>query len=1051
MTAQRLGIILSLVLFLAAAAPAGAQTFRGGISGRVVDATGAVLPGVSLTATNTATGTSRSTTSSSTGDFSFPDLPLGTWAVDASLQGFQSVKTTVEVTVSRISAVELKMGLSTVAETVQVTASAITLDTVSTALSNVIQPKQVQDLPLNGRDFTKMLQLSPGVSATSTSVNGVRTRGNNYQIDGADNNDAFQNVAAVNQGGVSGIAGTLLPVEAIDQFSVQSGGSAETGRNAGSTVNLVIKSGTNELHGTTYYFNRNEALSANSPVATPGSPKREIRNNQYGFSLGGPIVHNKTFYFTTFEAQKLTAANSLTDTAPSDAWVQQATALLRQFNVPVNQVSQNMLALWPSNSRTGGATSLNFVSTDPNTYSSYNGIAKVDHNFNDVHSISVRYFGGGGDQVAQANSPYLAYFQAVPSLMHNVSVVTTSVLSSHVVNQLVVGFNYFKQTFNSYDTSANPGDFGLNTGVTDPSLAGPPNLTISGFAAVGGTQPLGRVDKTMHFTDNLSWQKGSHQIKIGGEARLAHLFVFYDSNKRGTFTYDGTVGPWATLPTSQASSALKALADYMAGAVSTGSIVYGDTHHNYVQNSWDAWIQDAWTATPKVTLNYGLRYTYPGVLGASDGALTTFLPSQGMVSTDSLYPPDKTDFSPRIGITYTPTESRKTVLRAAYGLFYDMLAVNFFTANTGFANGGALGVGNNPGGSSPVYSITQRKFTYQTNVPVFGTTPQPPYGAFGVSQDLKLPYVINFNVNVEQQIGPSTIVQIGYVGTRGHRLALMRDINAPAPSAGGLVQANRPYYALYPTLQAINDLETIGRSEYNSLQMSLIQSNWHGLSGRLNYTLGHAMDNGSEARNTLPMNSANIEQDWGNAAFDVRHVISAGFTYNLKPMGGTQWGDGWQFNIISTIQSGTPFNVTTGTDVSGTGDRQDRPNLVGDPFANLPVSTNPLFQYWVNPAAFASPAAGTFGNLARNAYYGPWFKTVDISVFKTTKLTAKTSVQLRAEMFNVFNWINWANPGATLSSSTSFGLLSNTRNATNAPGIGAGEPFNMQLAAKFIF
>src|SRR5581483_3145230 len=969
--------------------------------------------------------------------------------VEASLQGFQTVRTKVEVSVSQISSIELKMGLSQVAETINVTASTLLLDTVSTSLSNVIRPKQVQDLPLNGRDFTKMLQLSPGVAANQTSVNGARTRGNNYQIDGADNNDAFQNVAAVNQGGVSGIAGTLLPIEAIDQFAVQSGGSAESGRNAGSSVNLVIKSGTNDLRGTTYYFNRNEGLSANSPVATPGSPKREIRDNQYGFSLGGPIVHNKTFYFSTFEAQKLTAGNSLTDTAPSDAWVQQATGLLHQFNVPVNTVSQNLLALWPG--RSGGAVPQNFVSQDPNSYTSYNGIFKVDHNFNQVHSISARYFGGGGDQVAQINSPYLAYFQAVPSRMHNVSVVTTSVFTSHVVNQLVIGYNYFRQTFNSYDTSADPLSMGLNTAVTDPSLAGPPNITINGFAQVGGTQPLGRVDKTMHFTDNLSWQKGSHQIKVGGEARVAKLFVFYDSNKRGNFTFDGTVGPWASLPAAQASSALKALADFMAGDVATGSIVYGDTHHNYFQNTFDGYAQDSWTVSPKMTVNYGLRYTYPGVLGASDGALTTFLPARGMVSTDSLYPADKTDFSPRFGVTYTPFDSRKTVVRGAWGLYYDMLAVNFFTANTSFANGGALGVGNNPGGDSPVYSITQRKFTYAPNVPVFGTTAQPPFGAFAVSQDLKLPYLYNFNVNVEQQLGPGTIVQIGYVGSRGHRLALMRDINAPAPSAGGVSQTQRPYYALYPTLQAINELDTIGRSTYNSLQMSLIQNSWHGLSGRLNYTLGHAMDNGSEARNTLPMNSANIEQDFGNATFDVRHIISAGFTYTLPSAGTSRLRDGWQFNVISTVQSGTPFNIVVGTDVDGTGDRQDRPNLVGDPFSNIPSSPNGLTQYYFNPAAFAIPAAGTFGNLPRDAYYGPWFKTVDVSVFKTTKLTDRTSIQLRAEIFNLFNWVNWANPGATLTSSTSFGIMSNTKNATNAPGIGAGEPFNMQLAAKLIF
>ncbi|HZR23712.1 MAG TPA: carboxypeptidase regulatory-like domain-containing protein, partial [Vicinamibacterales bacterium] len=233
----RLAFVLAIGCFVLGSTTASAQTFRGGISGRVMDATGGVLPGVTLTATNNGTGTSRTTTSSESGDFSFPDLQLGTYTVEASLQGFQNVKTTIEVTVSRIASIELKMGLSQVSETVSVTASAITLDTVSTALSNVIQPKQVQDLPLNGRDFTRMLQLAPGVAGTS--VNGARTRGNNYQIDGADNNDAFQNTAAVNQGGVSGIAGTLLPIEAIDQFSVQSGGAAETGRNAGSSVNLV--------------------------------------------------------------------------------------------------------------------------------------------------------------------------------------------------------------------------------------------------------------------------------------------------------------------------------------------------------------------------------------------------------------------------------------------------------------------------------------------------------------------------------------------------------------------------------------------------------------------------------------------------------------------------------------------------------------------------------------------------------------------------------------------------------------------------------------------
>jgi hypothetical protein len=216
------------------------------------------------------------------------------------------------------------------------------------------------------------------------------------------------------------------------------------------------------------------------------------------------------------------------------------------------------------------------------------------------------------------------------------------------------------------------------------------------------------------------------------------------------------------------------------------------------------------------------------------------------------------------------------------------------------------------------------------------------------------------------------------------------------------------------------------------------------------------MDNGSEARNTLPMIQNNIDADWGNASFDIRHVFTAGFTYNIPAFGGGgRLGDGWQVNTIAVFQSGSPFNITTGTDASGTGVRSDRPNLVGDPYSGVvqpPTSaTTPLTLQWFNPSAFAAPAAGTFGNLERDALYGPGFKSVDVSVFKTTKLSGGTSLQIRCEIFNLFNTINWANPGATLSSSTSFGLLSNTRNATNAPGIGAGEPFNMQLAAKVMF
>lgn len=1035
-------LVLSVSLLVLVAGLGRAQTFRGGISGRVTDESGAVLPGAAVTATHSGTGLTRATVSSSTGDFILPDLALGPYTLDVALAGFQTQRVTLEVSVSTITAVDLKLGMSQITEAVQVSAAAIDLQ--STALANVVQPKQVQDLPLNGRDFRRMLQLAPGVTQDN-SVNGVRTRGNNYQIDGADNNDAFQNTSAVNQGGVSGIAGTLLPVEAIDQFSVQSGGSAEVGRSAGSIVNIVIKSGTNQAHGSLFYYNRNEALAAPSPVAAPGTPKRPIRNNQFGFSLGGPIVRNRTFFFTTFEGQKLTAGNTIVTTAPSDAWIDQARQTLAQYDVPVNPLALNLLALWPRDALSGPAAPNNVVSADRNDYDSYNGIVKVDHQFTQRHSVSARYFVGRGDQTAfDGGSPYLDYYQTVPSRMHNVSIVPSTILSSRLVNQLVFGYNYFYQTFNSNSVAADPAALGL---VTDSGISGAPVIAISGFGQAGGTSPLGRIDSTWHVTDTLSYATAAHQVKLGGEYRRAALDIFYDTSKRGSFAFDGTVGPWRGTGT----AAQRALADFLAGYVSNATILRGPTRHDYYQNSFDLYVHDTWTVHPSLTVNAGLRYTYQGVLGASDQPLTTFFPDRGLVSVDTLYPKDWNNLAPRGGFAWSPGGGRTTVVRGAYGRYFDVIPVAYFTANTGWpaGNGGALGVGHNPGGANPVYTITQRGVTLANDQPVFGTTLQPPYGAFSVSQDLELPSVHHFTLNVERQIGRATVVQAGYVGTRGRNLAIMRDINAAAAGTTGSLQSRRPFNAAFPELGAINQMETTGRSRYDGLQLSVTQRSWRGLSGRANYSLGHARDTASEARNTLIMDALNPGADWADADFDVRHIFSAGFTYDVPAFAHNRLGEGWQVNAIVTLESGRPFTIRTGTNVSGVGDFVDRAALVGNPFADLTSSGQ--FARFFNGAAFANPAPGTFSTLGRNAYHGPSFRTVDLSVFKTTKLRGGVSAQLRLEVFNVLNTINWANPGNTLSNSTTFGLMTNTRNGGGAPGIGAGEPRNVQLAAKILF
>lgn len=324
-----------------------AQTFNGNITitGTVQDASGATIPGAAVKIESPSTGLTRLTLASATGEFLFAELPVGKFNLSVTHAGFAISKyDKVEVAVSKTTNVIVSLGVAQQAATVEVSAQSVSLETTSSALIGVVGPKLVADLPMNGRDFRQMLKLTPGVSPTSTSVNGMRASGNNCQIDGADNNDAFHYSSAVNQGGVSGIAGTLLPVEAIDQFSVQTNASAEAGRNGGASVNLVIKSGTNALHGAAFYFNRNEAFAEASPLQAAGSKPRVVRSNQYGFSVGGPIIKNKTFFFATGEAQKAIANNSFASTHPSDAWVADARNALGRYGVPVSQVSPSTCA-----------------------------------------------------------------------------------------------------------------------------------------------------------------------------------------------------------------------------------------------------------------------------------------------------------------------------------------------------------------------------------------------------------------------------------------------------------------------------------------------------------------------------------------------------------------------------------------------------------------------------------------------------------------------------------------------------------------------------------
>jgi Carboxypeptidase regulatory-like domain len=1057
---------------------ASAQTFRGAVTGAVTDSSGGAVPSAKLEATNVSTGLTRQTNSNDLGQFSFEDLPVGKYSINASHAGFETTQMRdVNVAVGGVVQVPITLQISQQSAIVEVSASAAALDVETSAENEVIPETAVANVPLNGRDFTQLIKLAPGVNGAG-SLNGGRTSQTNWQIDGADNNDIWHNSVSVNQGGVSGVAGTLLPVDAIDQFSVQSSAGAESGRNSSGSINVVIKSGTNGVHGSLYYFNRNDALATTTPFLPSSSATPKLKNNQFGGSLGGPVVKNKLFYFLSYERQKFIIGNETGALEPSDAWVSLAESTLGKYGVPVNPASLNVLSFWPQRGRTGPATSPNFFSSDDSDNYSDNGIGKIDYNINDRNSLAFRYFVGTGKQTAPVGSPFEEYYQVAPSRMHNFSLAHNLVLSPTITNQIVAGVNYFKQVFSDADTSFNPVAAGWNTGVTSPTLSGSPDITIGGFDEIGLTPPLGRIDTTGHLTDTLSYTLGAHQFRMGGEYRRSRGDVFYERNARGTFSFDGSQGPWANDPNVDAN--VKALSDFLAGMVQTSSVTFGDLQRNYYANDWDVFIQDSYKVTRTLTLDLGLRWDYFGPFYDPTNRISTFIPSEGGIvytghGIDSLYPRHFGNVAPRFGFAYSPNAS-KWAVRGNYGMFYDRPLLKAFADNVP-PNGGASGVLANPGSISPVYSLTRSNYTIVPGQSIFGSgdIPSPPYGVFSVSQDFKNAYSQTYGLNAQYQLGHSTVAQVGYVGTVARHLLMIRDINQPPPSSAGAAASRalqdqlRPYYATFPQFETINQIESVGNSSYNALLASIRTTAWHGVTSQFSYTYGHSIDDGSAIRSRNPTDSDNLRLDRGNSDFDVRHTFTGYVVYTLPS---PQWGPkllvkGWQVNTLLSFFSGLPLTAYSGTNVSGTFEGRDRVNLVGDPYSSTgtKILTNPdgtKYIQYLNPAAFAQPAAGTFGTLGRNALIGPGFADVDFAAVKNTQISERFNLQFRAEMFNLFNRTNLPIPGSggasatsppgTKLNSSSFGRIFDTVGDFNgAPGIGAGEPFNVQLALKLIF
>jgi hypothetical protein len=503
------------------------------------------------------------------------------------------------------------------------------------------------------------------------------------------------------------------------------------------------------------------------------------------------------------------------------------------------------------------------------------------------------------------------------------------------------------------------------------------------------------------------------------------------------------------------------IADFLAGYVSANNgarIVRGALQRDLRQPSVDWFVHDHWQVTPTLNLNFGVRYTFLTSLRDTRNSLTTFLPDRGIVATgqpglDRLYPSDGNNCAPRAGFAWAPRRGGAWVIRGGYGIYYDLFHMTYFLSN-GLNNGGASGVNANPGGPDPVFTLSRSGFQLVPNEAIFGTVaPVPPFGAYSISQDLQLPFVQNYHLTIQRQLGTNASAQVAYVGSAGRHLPLTVNINAPLPGTSGTTQQRRPFSGRFPELAAINELQTIGNSSYNSLQAMLNVNGGKGLVGRLAYTWSKSMDVGSDARFILPANSYNLRGERGRSDFDATHVFVAGFTYQLPRVKAlpARLANGWQLAGFATAHTGLPIDLRAGTNVSNSFDGMDRVDVVGDPFTGVPPVQSATSVAYFNPAAFARPAVGTFGNFGRNAISGPGFGALDVSAIKNTQLTERLSLQFRVETFNVTNRANFANPGNSLAAATTFGIMTNTRNGGSAPGIGSGEPRSLQLALKLLF
>ncbi len=1097
------------------------QTFRGEILGQITDAKGAAIDEAKVTATNTLSGLIRDTLTDIKGQYALSELPLGTYKITVVKTGFRSpTLTDIHLVLTRPARVDLSLAPGDVEQKSEQMSVIPAVNSLTNTLGGALEGAEISQLPLNGRDYKKLLTSVPGStqdftgendspgSPDTVAVNGNRGRSNYFLLDGANINDPYRNTPAINASGASGAPATLLPLDSIQEMAVLTTNDPQYGRKSGAVANLVTRAGQNELHGSIFEYFRNDALDARNYFNAAPAPRDIFHNNQFGGSAGGAITPDKTFWFLGYEGQRERVSSPESVTVPSQAQILASAPACGAVNPMdcVNPIIRNILSFdpWGAVPQIGDApgnpaSAHTFQTTLPTTNRSDNAIGKIDYHLFASDLVTARYFFGYGKQNApfgvQGGAGLLpGYNTTTPTRVHDGALSYTHVFSQKMLVELRGTWNRFFDTFSPSDLSFVPSAAGLNT-TTNPNDYGLPVINVGGFTTIGTNQsiPRGRRDTSWAYATNFAYNTGRHTWRFGADYDRASVNQYFDLNHRGTLSF-------ATLN------------DFLAAIPAGGSRTFGDTHRTTNQSNFAFYIQDSFRFTSRTTVNGGLRWDYFGVIGEDNGLLSIFDPSVGLQqigatnAPSGLYPKDKNNFSPHLGVAYDVFGTGSTILRAGWAMLYDQFAQDIFAGQMAFNTSNA-GPAYNDIGLKPVLFGTVDPFAFQVTpgpctgaqiaVPNTASCTGPVYSnftasdVFTVSKKLRTPYVQNYNVNVEHGLGGHTTITIGYVGSLGRKLLRYRDINQPNSATGVRPLDFGPFTTQGTQYRIVNQLESAANSRYNSVQGRLRVRNLRGFSSTLNYTYSHAIDNASNALDyvpnaSLPDNSFNPGGERSNSNFDARHRLTWLFTYKLPSNGSFPLlTSGWGLHGIITLSSGMPFTVNDFNVINTfqlnpnapVGEFIERPDVIANPLGNRGPAQYLDLSAFKAPCSVAPtfvPAAGVYeclggtphyGSEGRNQFYGPHYRNVDLAFTKDTKLTERVNLQLRLNVFNVFNHANFANPllPNSVANWAQNGIDATGRGVgflplTATPDVGAGNPFlgnggprNLEIGARVTF